>query len=77
MTAGCEAATCNATDHEILSILAQQLCGSMYDSNVTLSFSASFAIASATAAARAATEGNDPTDLVHYHSCAVIIASNV
>ena len=70
-TAGCEAASCSPADNQATQLLAQQLCGSLYNSNATLSTSVSAAIASATAAAQAATEGKDPTDLSVYPACAV------
>ncbi|KAL8832893.1 MAG: hypothetical protein Q9170_004695 [Blastenia crenularia] len=67
--AGCEAATCNSSEYQNTQLLAQQLCGSLYNSNATLSSSVSAAIASATAAAKAATEGKDPTDLSVFPAC--------
>ncbi|KAL9053166.1 MAG: hypothetical protein Q9206_004037 [Seirophora lacunosa] len=69
-TAGCEVATCSAGEYQGVALRAQQLCGSLYNSNATLSSSVSAAIASATAEARAATEGKDPTDLSVYPACA-------
>lgn len=70
-TAGCEAITCSASEFQGIALRAQQLCGSLYNSNATLSSSVSAAIASATAEAIAATEGKDPTDLSVYPPCAV------
>lgn len=70
-TAGCEAATCSPADYQTTQLLAQQLCGYLYQSNATLSSSVASAIASATAAAKLATEGKDPTDLSVLPPCAV------
>ncbi|KAL9012934.1 MAG: hypothetical protein Q9173_002340, partial [Seirophora scorigena] len=69
-TAGCEVATCTPAEYQGIELRAQQLCGSLYNRNATLSSSVSAAIASATAEARAATEGKDPTDLSVYPPCA-------
>ncbi|KAG7005766.1 hypothetical protein G7Y79_00018g045730 [Physcia stellaris] len=68
--AGCQAATCNSSDYQNTQILAQQLCGSLYNNNATLGSSVSSAIASATAAAKAATDGKDPGDLSNFPPCA-------
>lgn len=70
-TAGCEAATCSPAEYQTTQLLAQQLCGSLYNNNATLSSSVSAAIASATAEAKAATEGKDPTNLANFPPCAV------
>ncbi|KAL9578846.1 MAG: hypothetical protein Q9203_006942 [Teloschistes exilis] len=69
LTAGCEAAICNATDYQKTQLLAQQLCGSYYNQNATLSASVESAIASQTAIAKAATQGKDPTQLSNYPAC--------
>lgn len=69
--AGCQTATCSPLDSQNTQLLAQQLCGSLYSSNATLSSSAQAAVASATAEARAATEGKDPTDISVYPPCGV------
>ncbi|KAL8686464.1 MAG: hypothetical protein Q9218_007088 [Villophora microphyllina] len=82
LTAGCEAATCNATDYQKTQLLAQQLCGSYYNQNATLGASVSSAIASQTAIARAATQGKDPKQFKHASlqtttvAVAVLITSN-
>ncbi|KAI4238057.1 MAG: hypothetical protein LQ352_007900 [Teloschistes flavicans] len=69
LTAGCEAAICNATDYQKTQLLAQQLCGSYYNQNATLSASVASAIASQTAVAKDATGGKDPSDLSNYPAC--------
>ncbi|KAL8789936.1 MAG: hypothetical protein Q9195_006597 [Heterodermia aff. obscurata] len=69
--AGCQAATCTPDEYTTTQILAQQLCGSLYNANATLSSSVSSAVASATSAAKAATEGKDPTDLANFPPCGV------
>lgn len=71
LTAGCEAAICNATDYQKTQLLAQQLCGSYYKQNATLSASVASAVASQTAIAKAATEGKDPMQLSNYPACGV------
>ncbi|KAI4174165.1 MAG: hypothetical protein LQ343_002500 [Gyalolechia ehrenbergii] len=68
-TAGCEAATCRPLEYQNTQLLAQQLCGSYYNSNATLSSAVTAAIASATAEAEAATDGKDPTDVSVYPPC--------
>ena len=70
-TAGCEAATCSPGNYTTTQLLAQQLCGSFYSRNATLSSAVSSAVASATSAAKAATEGKDPTDLANFPPCGV------
>ncbi|KAI4195870.1 MAG: hypothetical protein LQ350_006910 [Teloschistes chrysophthalmus] len=72
LTAGCEAAICNATDYQKTQLLAQQLCGSYYKQNATLSASVASAVASQTAIAKAATEGKDPMQLSNYPACAIL-----
>ncbi|KAL8764605.1 MAG: hypothetical protein Q9194_006947 [Teloschistes cf. exilis] len=72
LTAGCEAAICNATDYQKTQLLAQQLCGSYYNQNATLSASVESAIASQTAIAKAATQGKDPTQLSNYPACVIL-----
>ncbi|KAI4099236.1 MAG: hypothetical protein L6R37_006038 [Teloschistes peruensis] len=69
LTAGCEAAICNATDYQKTQLLAQQLCGSYYNQNATLSASVESAIASQTAIAKAATQGKNPTQISNYPAC--------
>lgn len=67
--AGCQAATCNIQDYQNTQILAQQLCDPLYSGDLALGSSVTAAIASATAEAKAATEGKDPTDLSVYPPC--------
>ncbi|KAL9596296.1 MAG: hypothetical protein Q9219_005891 [cf. Caloplaca sp. 3 TL-2023] len=69
-TAGCEAVTCTPAEIQRTQLLAQQLCGSFYNSNPALGSSVTSAIASATAAAIAATDGKDPTDVNNLPACA-------
>ncbi|KAL9576744.1 MAG: hypothetical protein Q9212_006850 [Teloschistes hypoglaucus] len=69
LTAGCEAAICNATDYRTTQLLAQQVCGSYYNQNATLSAAVASAIASQTAIAKAVTEGKDPMQLSNYPAC--------
>ncbi|KAL8913989.1 MAG: hypothetical protein Q9172_007180 [Xanthocarpia lactea] len=51
-------------------ILTQQFCGSLYNANATYSSEVSVAVASATAIAKAATEGKDPFDVADFPECA-------
>ena len=69
--AGCEAITCTAEDYLKTQLLGTQLCGSLYESNRTLSSSVSYAIASATAAAEAAVLGKDVTSVSALPPCGV------
>ncbi|KAL9633248.1 MAG: hypothetical protein Q9204_003476 [Flavoplaca sp. TL-2023a] len=71
LTAGCEAATCDADEQAQILPLEAQLCGPLYNANATLSSAVSAAEASAPAIALAATEGKDPTDLANFPECAL------
>ncbi|KAL8805250.1 MAG: hypothetical protein Q9200_005495, partial [Gallowayella weberi] len=70
LTSGCQAATCDAAEQNRTNILSQQLCGSLYNANATYSSQVSVAVASATAAAIAATKGKDPLKVSDYPKCA-------
>ncbi|KAL8677853.1 MAG: hypothetical protein Q9186_005765 [Xanthomendoza sp. 1 TL-2023] len=72
LTSGCQAATCDPAEQNRTNILAQQVCGSIYNANPALSSQASVAIASATALAVAATKGKDPQDVSNFPQCAGI-----
>lgn len=71
LTAGCEAVTCNSTDYAATQVLAAQLCSPLYARNAPLSSAVSSAIAYATAAARAATDGKNASDVANLPVCAV------
>ncbi|KAL8988198.1 MAG: hypothetical protein Q9169_008597, partial [Polycauliona sp. 2 TL-2023] len=71
LTAGCQAATCDADEQELIDQLTSQVCGPFYEANATESAVVSAAVASNTAIAIAATEGKDPTDLAVFPECAL------
>ena len=54
-----------------ISLLAQEVCGSLYSINSALGSSVTSAIASATASAVAAVASKDPTSISSYPECAV------
>lgn len=54
-----------------ISLLAQQVCGSLYSNTTGLGASVTSAIASATAFAASAVASKDPTDIKSYPPCAV------
>ncbi|KAL8678695.1 MAG: hypothetical protein Q9186_004970 [Xanthomendoza sp. 1 TL-2023] len=70
LTAGCLKATCNDRDYTTSQLRGQQLCGSLYKNNATLSTSVSAAIASQTAIAIAATNGKNASFMSDYPQCA-------
>lgn len=63
--------TCNSTDYAATEVLAAQLCSPLYARNAPLSSAVSSAIAYATAAARAATDGKNASDVASLPVCAV------
>ncbi|KAL8964951.1 MAG: hypothetical protein Q9183_004118, partial [Haloplaca sp. 2 TL-2023] len=72
LTAGCEAAVCDAGDYQNTQLLAQQLCGSFYEENATLASAVSEAVASASAIATEATDGKDVTQLSTLPPCGCV-----
>ncbi|KAI4222756.1 MAG: hypothetical protein L6R36_005914 [Xanthoria steineri] len=70
LTAGCQAATCDADEQTQIDLLTTQFCGSLYNANATYSSQVSVAVASATALAIAATQGKDPNVVADFPACA-------
>ncbi|CAO1596937.1 hypothetical protein XANCAGTX0491_000764 [Xanthoria calcicola] len=70
LTAGCQAATCDADEQTQIGLLTTQFCGSLYNANATYSSEVSVAVASATALAISATQGKDPNNVADFPACA-------